>query len=505
MTIAKLMSVVLIASLGSRAGEARSRLYTAMEHMQYKHIELMIVSDGKPRFENLKAHIITEFAKGKKDLDNMDDDAFMHPLDDPRQHHMCPITLLLVHALRHGLVRGSTVQEVLDHAMDAADSKVVWLYPNRPVLAAFTSKSTRELDLDKPAGIDQTLQSIKQMGIVSNVLSRVYIHATRLGTARDVAHLPAVDGAGFTDNVVRQSLGRTNSALNSGITENYVGSHTRELYNDRATTQFQSRWGAKFSESSATDLIKAPVTEDIRQWQNVNEPSATDKDSKKARRRAQNGVRRDRQKTFIATAPPEKKTHAKEIGAANGKGKLSQRSASDVNAAAGKKLSKKSGHEAQSSASMTKSSEVAVDLSKIDQRLLDEDALESMRIDAVDFGTLENDIIVTNDPSVLKPESNIVFEEESDVTETYAFFHDLDTRTDEELGAEGFILKYSRINIVSKNILQENGSIFKRGLRLPTALEDMPQPVIHAMLQHLSSTNAERHSAARSPVLDSMS
>jgi len=78
---------------------------------------------------------------------------------------------LIVHALRHGLVSGSTIQDFLNHEVDAADSKVIWLSPDRPVLAAFTSKSTREHDTNKPAGIDQVLQSIKQMDIVSNILT----------------------------------------------------------------------------------------------------------------------------------------------------------------------------------------------------------------------------------------------------------------------------------------------------------------------------------------------
>jgi hypothetical protein len=139
--------------------------------MQYKHIE-MVLEGNELKFENLKARIVVEFGKGNKDLLNTENEIFLHPLSDPRQRHMCPLTWLLVHALRHGLVRGSTIQEVLQHAIDAADSNVIWLYPDRPVLAAFNSKSTRELDLSKPAGTAQVLQSIKQMGIVSNILPR---------------------------------------------------------------------------------------------------------------------------------------------------------------------------------------------------------------------------------------------------------------------------------------------------------------------------------------------
>lgn len=36
------------------------------------------------------------------------------------------------------------------------------------------------------------------MGIILNILSRVYVHALRTGAARDIAYLPTADGAGFT-------------------------------------------------------------------------------------------------------------------------------------------------------------------------------------------------------------------------------------------------------------------------------------------------------------------
>ncbi|KAK9359566.1 hypothetical protein V1504DRAFT_457655 [Lipomyces starkeyi] len=68
---------------------------------------------------------------------------------------MCPIALLLIHALRHGLVLGSTVEQVLEYAANASDAKVVWLFPDRPLFASFSHNSTNKCDLDKPAGNEQ--------------------------------------------------------------------------------------------------------------------------------------------------------------------------------------------------------------------------------------------------------------------------------------------------------------------------------------------------------------
>lgn len=46
---------------------------------------------------------------------------YLRPLDDVQYVHMCPIALLLTHALRNGLVHGTTLEEVLDNAMKQPD------------------------------------------------------------------------------------------------------------------------------------------------------------------------------------------------------------------------------------------------------------------------------------------------------------------------------------------------------------------------------------------------
>lgn len=104
------MSVVLVTSLGYRVGDvARSQLYTGIEYMRYEHVDL-IVEGNVPKWENLRAQICIEYEKGKKDVRNDRQECYLRPLSDPDEHHMCPITLLLIHALRHGLVRGFTLQ-----------------------------------------------------------------------------------------------------------------------------------------------------------------------------------------------------------------------------------------------------------------------------------------------------------------------------------------------------------------------------------------------------------
>ncbi|KAK9314252.1 hypothetical protein V1522DRAFT_436978 [Lipomyces starkeyi] len=158
------------------------------------------LSSKSAKFENLRARITVEFRKGSKDKRNDNLEFYLRSLNDPNFYHMCPIALLLILALRHGLVLGTTIEQVLEYAANA-DAKVVWLFPDRPLFAAFSHKSTSECDLDNPAGNHQ------RMGIISNILCRV-----------------------------RQSLGHSHSAFH------------RER-------QFVSRWGPKFSETSAFNIV----------------------------------------------------------------------------------------------------------------------------------------------------------------------------------------------------------------------------------------------------------
>lgn len=232
-TIAKGLSLVLVSALGARPGDvAQSRLYKGTEYMQYRHVELYIEGD-EPVFCNMRARITIEFEKGHKTAMNEETTRYFRPLNDPSNTHMCPIALLLIHCLRHSLVSGTSLQDVLDLAWKRADRTVVWLSPDRPILTAFAMSPLR-CELDKAAGVDQLRQTIKEMGIVAGMLDCAYSHALRLGSARDVAHLPAREGAGLATDNVRQSLGHKHSSLASGTTERYVGGASEELYNSRA-------------------------------------------------------------------------------------------------------------------------------------------------------------------------------------------------------------------------------------------------------------------------------
>lgn len=96
------------------------------------------------------------------------------------------------------------------------------------------------------------------MGLASNILGRVYIHATRLSAIREVAHLPNnTESFGFTIDGHRQMMGHSNQR----VTEQYVGGHTMEVFNARAANKAKKhRHEPRFSSDSATDTINAPIT-----------------------------------------------------------------------------------------------------------------------------------------------------------------------------------------------------------------------------------------------------
>lgn len=265
--IARCLSITLVASLGVRAGDlARSRFYAGQEYLQYRHLHLYL--DGnEPRFENLRLEITLEYIKGHKDIDKDEKLAYLEPLNDVSNSHVCPVSWLLVHVLRHDLVAGRDLQDVLDRAAARDDLTVEFLYPDRPVLTLFGTAPLHCM-LDMPARPDQLLHSIRRMGLVGGMLGRAYTHALRLGGARDVAHLPSsvFDGVGLTNDAVRQRLSHTSRTSEKGITEDYTGGASIAVWSEvakNASTKTHRREPAFASTKGPQplDLVSAPVSE----------------------------------------------------------------------------------------------------------------------------------------------------------------------------------------------------------------------------------------------------
>lgn len=233
--IYKCFSVVFISSLGCRSGDvSRTRGYTGTEYMTYRDIELFLPNNVRPEpdFSELRATVTMRYLKGKKQTLNDDTVRYLRPLDDVQYIHVCPIALLMVHTLRNGLVYGNTVEEVLQDAAKQSDKRVRWKYPDRPVLCSISSGPHR-CDLASVTATHQVMNTVKQMGVISGVLSRIYGHSLRLGAIRDFAHIDK-SSASRTIDEVRQFAGHTHGAMVRGVTERYTGEVAQETYNLRA-------------------------------------------------------------------------------------------------------------------------------------------------------------------------------------------------------------------------------------------------------------------------------
>jgi len=224
----------------------------------------LFIDGDAATFANLRAEVILAFRKGEKDKHNSGTTSYLRPLNEAHNTHMCPIALLMVHALRHSLVEGRDLQDILDRAFARSDRRVVWLYPQRPVIVAFGGKGL--LQLDKPASAGQACDTLKAMALIGGMLDRAYTHALRSGAARDLAHLKhaAFDGSGMANSNVRQSLSHTHAAYTSGVTEGYTGGSTSEHWSLRAAQSKLHRREPGFAKASAAqplDVVKAKVTD----------------------------------------------------------------------------------------------------------------------------------------------------------------------------------------------------------------------------------------------------
>ena len=132
-TLAQLMSIVLMASLGCRAGDiSRSEDYHGDEYLKWKNIELTLRSSGTD-LTGIEAIFTLPYTKAKKKIGNADRVVNIKALTRPGTFHLCPMHLLLIHALRHGLVYGSTIQEVMAHTHTHPTRQVQWRHPERAV------------------------------------------------------------------------------------------------------------------------------------------------------------------------------------------------------------------------------------------------------------------------------------------------------------------------------------------------------------------------------------
>jgi len=194
----KLLAIVLQSALAARSGDvARTQDYQGMACLCYKDVELTLAPQ-QLGVQHLRGKFTMRYSKAKKDLVNDDLVVFINPLEDRSHNAVCVIKVLLIVALRLGMVYGTTIREVLQHAAARHDRMVQWKHPERPVLCQMRKRSG-PLALDKPLPAVQLTAFLRQVALVAGVLDRVSSHAVRRGAIRDSAHLKeAVAGVATT-------------------------------------------------------------------------------------------------------------------------------------------------------------------------------------------------------------------------------------------------------------------------------------------------------------------
>jgi hypothetical protein len=179
-------------------------------------------------------------------------------LSSPAHNSVCPIKLLIIHALRIGAVDATTWEQIRANAIARADRTIQWITPENPVIPAITMGRNAFLDLEKPASTHQVIATMNSMSVKAKCVARLRVHDLRYGAARDFAHLPAGALRGYSNMTVASALGHKMSTFMNDVTEQYVGGSAVSSWNLRA----QSDWvDTRAPRMGSTDFVPRPLRE----------------------------------------------------------------------------------------------------------------------------------------------------------------------------------------------------------------------------------------------------
>ncbi|KAK7711430.1 hypothetical protein SLS64_005454 [Diaporthe eres] len=223
--ISRFLSVSLVAATASRAGDiTRSQGYTGPQYVRWEHIELVLVGehDDEPRIEDMVAQITIAYEKGSKGIRNRNKVVTVKALDDVQNNTVCPIKLLLIHALRTGHVAHTSIESLLRSLQASPGRTVQWVKQSDPVVPAIMNQLAL-LDFSKPALAQQVLVTVRAAGLMAGILTPLQAHDIRAGVSRDVAKLPADAIKGVASQAVAKVLGHATKSISHGITDDYIG------------------------------------------------------------------------------------------------------------------------------------------------------------------------------------------------------------------------------------------------------------------------------------------
>jgi integrase len=162
---------------------------------------------------------------------------------DIQDNVVCPIKLLLIHALRLGRVQGKSIDEVLSKARIRPNKQIVWTDDQAPIFYAITSSGAGLL-VDKPASNQQAKHFVAQAGQLCGVLGSIITHDIRRGSARDTAQIKSGIN-GLATSAVAATLGHTHQSHQRAVTAAYVGAIDDDVWAKRVNLKYEDPFGLR--------------------------------------------------------------------------------------------------------------------------------------------------------------------------------------------------------------------------------------------------------------------
>ncbi len=170
------------------------------------------------------------------------------PLESSENLVLDPIVVLMIHALRNGLIKGGprTIEDILQQISAEPSQTLIWENPTWPVIPAITSSATA-LIFPKPAGVHQLHNSLIDAARSGGMLKHPWSHDLRRGSAKDNKQLKGIVAG--ADLQVAASLGHSNTAHQRGTTDLYAERESFFIPNAREQQLREDPFGPQFAET----------------------------------------------------------------------------------------------------------------------------------------------------------------------------------------------------------------------------------------------------------------